>query len=297
MLGKLFKNEFSKTWKIAVLSFGCAVLMCILVAILLTVEGSIGSNATLSAQGDSIFKGVLRVISILGIISIVTIPIAFFVYLCIHFFKTMYSSQGYLTHTLPASPVASFNVKLLVSVIWMLAGIALLTLTVLIIGFICSGASFAELFGREAREAIAEGLRMINIELELILGITVGGIVWIIVLSIVISVFSGFLFIFTALTIGQLSNNHKIGLSIGVGIGINFAQKIIGGIFAVIITVKSLGPNSGIIISPMGNSASGFDASGFFGGVLWASFGLAIGICVIEYVIDVLIVRKHLNLE
>ena len=297
MLGKLFKNEFAKTWKIAVLSFGCSVLMSILVTVLLAIENSLGESAQLKSTGEYIFDSLLNVLAVVGFISIAVIPVAFFVYLCIHFYKTMYSTQGYLTHTLPASPVASFNVKLLVSVIWTIAGIAVMLITALTIGLICSGASLTELFGKEAREAISEGLRIINNELYPMFGVKFGDIIWLMVVSVVISIFSAYLFIFTALTIGQLSNTHKIGLAIGVGVGMSFAEKIIGGIFAVVITAKLFLTDRGVNFDSVNFGPESADFKGFFGGVMWTSFDLAIAMCLIQYVIDILIVRKHINLE
>lgn len=294
MLGKLLKNEFAKTWKISVLGFACSVVMSILVTVLFTIEDSMTSGVKFDSQSIVVYEAILRTIAIVGVVSILVVPVALFIYYCIHFYKTMYSTQGYLTHTLPVSPLASFNVKLLVSSIWMIAWVVLMAITLLAIAIVCSGARLSELFGPEVRAAISEAINEVNVELGAVLGASFGDLVWIFISSILIGIVSGFVFIFTALTIGQLSNTHKIGVSIGVGVAINFAQKIISGIVTVVLTAKTFITQ----LSPeKGYNEAYIDFSGFFNSTLWLSFGLAIGICAIEYVIDILIIRKHINLE
>ena len=90
MLKKLFKYEFKSTAKI----------MLILYAILI-ITTSVGSvvlySLDLDQAGESKLASILSVSAIvLYILAIFAVLIVMYVYLCVHFYRTMYSAQGYL---------------------------------------------------------------------------------------------------------------------------------------------------------------------------------------------------------
>lgn len=290
MLGKLFKNEFAKTWKIAVLGYGCSVGMSILLAILINIENAINHNLSGTNTAVFVYKVIINVFLAVGVISLIIIPVGFLVYLCIHFFKTMYSSQGYLTHTLPVSPVSTFNVKLLVSVIWMLGSVLVSLLSALGLATARSGIKFSDLFNAGFMEALRLGITEINKAILPITGATVGSLSGTIAISYVIGVFEWFLFVYAALSIGQLSANHKIGVSVAVGFGMNFVKKLLSGVLIILVGVRAVN-YSDLMINMYGGSAS------FFNGVMWTSIGYSLTFCIIEYVVSVLIIRKHINLQ
>ena len=105
MLKKLFKYEFKSTAKI----------MLILYAILI-ITTSVGSvvlySLDLDQAGESKLASILSVSAIvLYILAIFAVLIVMYVYLCVHFYRTMYSAQGYLTHTLPGKSTCSLSRK------------------------------------------------------------------------------------------------------------------------------------------------------------------------------------------
>lgn len=114
MLGKLIKYEFKHTTRTMITTFAALVIATLIGSFALyrlnfkTVED--GTFVTTM----SIIMVVLYVIVIIGVYCID------FIYLCYHYHKTMYSSQGYLTHTLPVSPASIFGAKILVFFVWML---------------------------------------------------------------------------------------------------------------------------------------------------------------------------------
>lgn len=124
MLKKLFKYEFKSTAKI----------MLILYAILI-ITTSVGSvvlySLDLDQAGESKLASILSVSAIvLYILAIFAVLIVMYVYLCVHFYRTMYSAQGYLTHTLPVKTLAPFHVKLITSFVWMFLSMALMTASI-----------------------------------------------------------------------------------------------------------------------------------------------------------------------
>lgn len=101
---KLFKYEFKSTAKI----------MLILYAILI-IATSVGSvvlySLDLDQAGESKLASILSVSAIvLYILAIFAVLIVMYVYLCVHFYRTMYSAQGYLTHA-PGKNTCSFSRK------------------------------------------------------------------------------------------------------------------------------------------------------------------------------------------
>lgn len=124
MLKNLFKYEFKSTAKI----------MLILYAILI-VTTAVGSvvlySLDLDQAGESKLASILSVSAIvLYILAIFAVLIVMYVYLCVHFYRTMYSAQGYLTHTLPVKALAPFHVKLITSFVWMFLSMALMTASI-----------------------------------------------------------------------------------------------------------------------------------------------------------------------
>ena len=127
MLKKLFKYEFKSTAKI----------MLILYAILI-VTTAVGSvvlySLDLDQAGESKLASILSVSAIvLYILAIFAVLIVMYVYLCVHFYRTMYSAQGYLTHTLPVKALAPFHVKLITSFVWMFLSMALMTVSIVVL--------------------------------------------------------------------------------------------------------------------------------------------------------------------
>jgi len=113
------KNEFRGTWKFMVTIFAAFAL--------LTVFGGISVRILSTAENP----GLLPVLTIiLYVFSFIAVFFGLLIYLGNRYYKTMYSTQGYLTHTLPASETSIFSAKTLVSVIWMFAGALLMILSI-----------------------------------------------------------------------------------------------------------------------------------------------------------------------
>lgn len=111
--------------------------MLILYAILI-VTTAVGSvvlySLDLDQAGESKLASILSVSAIvLYILAIFAVLIVMYVYLCVHFYRTMYSAQGYLTHTLPVKALAPFHVKLITSFVWMFLSMALMTVSIVVL--------------------------------------------------------------------------------------------------------------------------------------------------------------------
>lgn len=125
MLGKMMKYEWKETWKT-----GLGVMFAMFAATLLGFLGLRGVQADGNweevYENSSLVFGMsmLKMASVFSIVlfAIVLVCATFYmlVYLIIRFYSTMYSSRGYLTHTLPVSKSCIFLSKVLVGGIWLI---------------------------------------------------------------------------------------------------------------------------------------------------------------------------------
>ena len=112
MLGKLIKHDFKNTWM--VMTFVCALII---------IGGIIISLITLIPNKGqdvlNIFFGLLMLIYILGIPALGVFGI---IYLISYYHKKLYSNQGYLSFTLPATNAKVALSKMIVAGIWIVLG-------------------------------------------------------------------------------------------------------------------------------------------------------------------------------
>lgn len=271
MLGKLIKNEFKSTYKVM-----CAVYAAYF---LITVLGSITSYLLGSGQSKANFLTVSVII--FYVLSSVALFVATFVYICIHYFKTMYSTQGYLTHTLPVKGISIFNAKLIVSEIWMIISAVLLTVSVF---FFTNAATGGTAWTELTRYSWADFTRRFYEET----GISFVGMMLWLKLGIIFGMLIMNLWIFTSFAIGQLSDNHKVAMSVVTGMVLYFVFQIVGLIelFALAGTKKGININSG---TP--------EFQTFMNSTMAISIFSCVFFSAILYCICVFINKRKLNLE
>lgn len=123
MLGKYMKHEFQETGKL--------MIPLNLVILVYTLIGAIMLGSRLFSSPPMVILGVISLV--LYMLSLFAIFIVAYVYFTVRFYKTMYTSQGYLTHTLPLSTMGIVNTKMLVSACWMILTVAVTTLSVIVL--------------------------------------------------------------------------------------------------------------------------------------------------------------------
>lgn len=291
MLGKLFKHEFKNTSKIMLLIYGMFAVITLL--------------GTLVLSNDAVRKGettaaniMLAVLLISYMLSVFALFIVTYVYMCIHFYKSMYSHQGYLTHTLPVKPSTLFHVKLGTSLVWMVCTLALLFLSIFL--FII-GASHGEIFSAE----VSSELHRFAVEFEQELGMSMGTFFLHMCISILLSCLCFLLWVFTSASVGQLFSQYKVVAAIVTGVILYFVEQIASMIImftsgyintlsddTAMYSFSFVGVNA---VSTAGESSTA--GLGFLGNMLTATYIWSILLCVVYYIVCRIIVQKHLNLE
>lgn len=270
MLGKLYKHEFKETAKL--------LIPLNLVLIIFTIIGAIMLSTDI-LQNEN-FEILAVTCMMLYIMSIFTVFIVTMVYLTIRFYKTMYSRQGYLTHTLPVSTSSIINTKIVVSSVWMFLAAAITVLSVFILIRVLVGNEWDSAVWQEASVAFPEAFGMGLIEF----------IIWMAVLC-VISCVASILMLFASLAIGQLFSQHRVLASVVAYIVIYIIQQIVGTITVLIVGLGSL---DSLV---MDVSSSALDMGAFYRGTFWMGLGQSLLFGIIFYVLCHYLTSKKLNLE
>ncbi len=262
MLGKLMKYESKATWKF------------ILIANLMITVMTIMANVTVkldffSYEQPNVIQFIAIMVMMTYILSMFAMIIGVAIFLVYRFYTSTYSDQGYLLHTLPVDKHHIIIAKVLVSALWIILCEFIMYLSVIILV-----AANGEVF-----ETLKDGMDSI-ISITISETATVRGFA--VVMSLVAFLFSLFaklLKVTACISLGQLSANHKLLVSILYYFGIYIVQQILGVIYLA-------------FIAAINKNNSFYDMYG------WESM-LVSGIVysVVFYLITWYVMDKKLNLE
>ena len=223
MLGKLIKHEFAATWRVML------VLSLILVGVGISCLCCFAGLAAVIHNSPDYNSGALSfsVFSIVGFLLIASFAVFILVkiYLVIRYYKNLYTAEGYLTFTLPASTTQIISAKVIVGTLW-----TLLTMFLLVIDFFCAlfGFGFAITEPTEIAALPSDLIDIVTFDQSMLLPL----MVTIYILSAITTLLSYYF----CITVGQLWRKHKIlgailcyvGLSIVIRI-VTFFQQMFSG--------------------------------------------------------------------
>lgn len=278
MLGKLFKYEFKNTSKLMLTIYGIFVVATIIASF------SFSTDAMQNNIDD--YPPIIQLLAfgsiMLYFLSMFALFIVTYVYVCVHFYKTMYSDQGYLTHTLPVNPMTLFNVKLTTSWVWMMGSMGLLFLSLFAI---MAGATRGEIIWANRHVQ----WEVVQTQFETVFGMSVGGFTVLMIVLMAFSCVSYLLMVYASISIGQLFNQHKIVWAIVAGMVIYFVEQTIGSI---------------ILLFTGGSYFNTFmyeDVVTFYDLMvappMIANWVVSILFTVAFYIVCVVIQKKHINLD
>lgn len=295
MLGKLMKHEWKSIYKV-----GSLLLLALLV---LTAGGCImlqmpwmrdlysgDLHLTELQEFVLIYTSVGALVAYIFLVAGVTYGIMIF--LGIRFFKTMYSSQGYLTHTLPVTSHQLLFSKIFVSGVWyVLIEIGVILSAAALIFSLVSGVFAAEgLTLRYVFRAILAELSSDSWHIfgdSAVMGFILQFLVYM-VLAVLLSPFCVMAQLFGALTIGQLFRKYK-GL---MGVLIYYGITMITGI--VVAVMQMFFSFATVFGAPGAPSAgTGLNMMGSYWGALIVQAAIAVGL----YFLSNYIINRKLNLE
>lgn len=191
------------------------------------------------------------------------------------FYKNLFTDEGYLTWTLPASPVQQLWAKILSGCIWNILDLILL---------------YSAAYFMWISPNVQNAYRMIASEFTASLGMPLSKFFLLMVLLSIIGVGSNVLMLYASISIGQLFPAHRLLLSV-----------IVYFIFYMIIYALSMGaliifkllPGIALSANTVNEAAS---MSTYLTGTFLISLVLSAVMAVIQYVITHLILTRKLNL-
>ena len=240
MLGKLMKYEWKNIWKAGTLMLLGMLVVTVIGCVVLRMPGGVVTglldnndiNATQSWFVLSSFVATL----ILYVIMLLASTWGMLIFLGIRSYRSMYTDEGYLSHTLPVTANQLFLSKILVSGVWYLfisigIGISVVALVVsLMTGLLNIGelSSVLTQYNGNIWEFLADAFYEIGRTYEEEMGINLLHYGITLLLAYVAGPFITMVTLFGALTIGQLSSKHKGFMGILAYAGLTILSSIIG---------------------------------------------------------------------
>ena len=120
MLGKLMKYEWKNIWKAGTLMLLGMLVVTVIGCVVLRMPGVaefFDSNDVNGAQAWLVISSFAATL-ILYVIMLLASTWGMLIFLGIRFYRSMYTDEGYLSHTLPVTANQLFLSKVLVSGVW-----------------------------------------------------------------------------------------------------------------------------------------------------------------------------------
>lgn len=288
MLGKLIKHEWKNTYKA-----GCLILLS-LVAI--TFLGWLAFQSPMWSLSDKTYADYNFSLAVMDLVSIFTLlfyvimlvaaSLGILIYLALQFYRTMYSGEGYLTHTLPVTKHQLLVSKILVGGLWsFIVTVGIVLSIAALISFMVASALAGEYtvgeFWRMFFQEIGKLAKYIEIELdfELSLRLTIG------IIDTVIRPFVMLTIVFGAISLGQLFTKHRVLMAIVCYIGVQMVSGLLESILQIMTSTF-------FVSRDMRYAVSGYlDVNSIVG------YSVQLVLAVGMYLASYLVTRKKLNLE
>ena len=287
MLGKLMKHEWKSVSKV-----GCLMLIILLVVTFFgwlswqsPMWQALGESTEVASTSIwdifSIFMMMIYMIMLVGVLY------GILIYLAVHFYKTMYTDQGYLTHTLPVTKHQILGSKIMIGGIWYMIIALAVYLSIFIWFASLIGAVIPEGFSLASvwKEAAPE-IEMVLGEFETQLGWNLKATLGYLIAYTVLAPFASLAIIFGSISLGQLFHKARVLMAIVFYVGITVIMSLLSSL------VQSFS-SANMYTSLLEDMAMGKYLNGILGFTLVLNMVLA----VILYFVSHFIISKKLNME
>lgn len=283
MLGKLIKHEFKAVNRLMIPIHLGLILVTIVGRFYIQFAVNRWSNTVDAYFRYNVWESVINITLIsFYIIALIAIYIVTNLYLCVlRPRKNLFTDEGYLTHTLPASAAEHIWSKLIVAGIWSLVDGLLLVLSVV--------AMFAnKWFFQGVQELWSELVR----SFPDVFGVSAGLGMPLFLIMALLDLLSGILIFYMCLAIGHSFNSHRILASIGIYVGVSMATNLISSIYTALSGVSTFGSNLSLFLY-----SDSMSASRYFWGSFWFTSLLSVAMGVGAFLLTNYFMSKKLNLE
>lgn len=288
MLGKLIKHEFKAVNRLMLpLHLGLIVITIVgrfYVQFVMNREHHIHSYSL--RMWESLMDMMLISVYVIALIAIFIIT---WLYLDIlRFRKNLFTDEGYLMHTLPASVAEHIIAKLTVATVWQIADAFLISLSV---------------FTMVVNKSILEDFGWFWQELwgsfPDIFGVPVGIGIPVFLITAFVDTLAGTLIIYMCIAIGHSFNTHKIISSIGIYMGYKVITNLLS---SIVVALSGTGLYGDMSVNSFFFGVGNYYNSSLNGAAyFWVNMGfsliLSIVLCVAAFILTNHFMSKRLNLE
>lgn len=291
MLGKLLKYE----WKgfrgpLLIMLIVLASTTALTCSVILTINPKLDDTLT----GYSVMALILSIL--LYYFGIIGCTLGIMLFIAIRFYKTCYTDQGYLTHTLPVSTQKILNVKIIASVAAVMLMLLAIAGSILIIAEVGMNHIFTiameenQLYYadvKEVRRIFFKELSTELMEFESELGISFKAYIIYMIVYFIISVIANIVTVLGCVSVGQLYTKHRIIGAIGAYFAVQFILQMLGYFASMPMYTSMLNGNKYENITVFGILSPSMNLTLFF----------IVVVAVIMYFINLNMMTKKLNLE
>ena len=276
MLGKMIKHEFKATGRLYLPLFLITLVLTPVLGLLFKFSGGIGEG--------SFFGTIVSGMSMTGyVIMLIALCIASFIYVIVRFYKTVATSEAYLTFCLPVKPTDILTSKLVVGVIWELLSVGVMLLSIFVM---------LTIQGSDIPQKAFDVLGKI----APILATEYGSVAFFFIhmgLIILIASIAGTLAFFLSICLGQLFNEHRVIMSIAMYVGVYTVSQILS---VVVFMPFLLSDPKAMIVGKVSSGDvdfAGIPTLGFFLSV--GALQLALG--AVYFIVCRVILKKKMNVR
>lgn len=282
MLGKLLKHEWKSTCKI--------MTVINLTVLLLTIAGFCILNMNIFGNRESTLLAVFLII--FYALSLAAFGIITEIYLYTRFYRNLFTSEGYLMHTLPVTPLQLFHAKLIVGYFWYVINSLLVIGGVLLFSFVAAwqfmDSQEAESTHRmlsDLNSVIFGGNNDVISAFRNTFGCTPLQAAGMTVLFQLSGSLAALLMGYVSILLGQLMEKYRLASAIGFYIVLYIINQIISSFLFLL-------PGLQMSAADMERIMSGY-FKGFFSTAVLSQTILSL----VLYMVSVLLMKRKLNLE
>ncbi len=288
MLRKLMKHEFKALGRYFLPMFAFILVLTPLFSIMMRFGFDSDANGIIS---------IMAVLSMTSfIIMLFAMYIAVYIFIILRFYRTTATSEAYLTFTLPAKPSEILCSKLIIAAIYQIITVIITIFsifsTLFIVG-ILKPVYIRDFFSMVGKvlDMYPEICNVLRTSLILFL------------LAMIIGAFAGTLQFYCSIMLGQLFNNHRILISIGMYIGIYIVMQMVSFIATIPITLSNIRSSVAVDDSTMITEYTVDTVDQFIetmtnmNSSLLVGFAISIVFSIAFYITTVMIMKKKLNVR
>lgn len=277
MLKKCLKYDMGAIYK----------LWCIAAAAFLSMSVPVGLAIRfmiLNGTESVVFMILGLVAEFVAYIAVIAFSLMTVIAICVRYYKSFFSDEGYLTFTLPVKRSTLFYSKVLNAVIWQTATIVVIAIAVIIVAVILPPAESSDIGG--AFVLIMEDLPPLPMN-----GWTVLAVVEIVVFAM-LSLLAETLLIYFCITMGSIiAKKQKVILSVGIWYIVNQIVLPIAGVVLVILAMLTV--TSGMGAFPTIREGVG---GALISLTLFIADLASVAICTVLTFINIDLIERKLNL-